>query len=539
MWEALFACQVSLQLLPHIVLLLRFTPENLKSGATGEPTNLEIGFCFYWSFAHAYIGYNNYPALSSWYTTASTFGFDEGGTAAVYVSVDVSNTTHVSIQLCNSTEYDAVVNSAYRYRSEAQCLPYPCSMGAVARGSNTFTIPSRDVYSLVLVNCGKAISLNMNYTFSNPNGCALNYGYCPMPLLSTICWVGWIVVMAAWLAAEIHMRLYSTDMQWTHIHSAIFVMILLRVSSNLNATIYWMSLQKSNASLDVVSYASEVISCVSEAYFFGMLLVIARGWLIIRSVVKTPEIRVIAFASAILLGTSLFFTFYKTNYFFLELIVLYFFILPKLVASIARSRRLIALHIRVIESTSFLPEITRNAHGMSLDHIPAMLKKYNMFGYFRLGIIAFFTLYLGSVGVHLFTPWYAAWIVYLFSEAIMLLMIVFLSFLLSPRQWIIFTPPYIVSNNGVLPFKLEDDGDDDQTPLSDIMVIEYPHNISPFTDYDNACTPGSLPDGDRTLNHSPNRFPIAFAIPETLLSNEAVTAPELMETELIVSTPYT
>lgn len=88
---------------------------------------------------------------------------------------------------------------------------------------------------------------------------------------------------------------------------------------------------------------------VSETAFFCALLLVAKGWRITRYRLPATEGRTISVALLLLLITLVFFSFYDHNgYYLLSLMIMYFFMLPKIMTSVGRNIRVLDAQILVV-----------------------------------------------------------------------------------------------------------------------------------------------------------------------------------------------
>ena len=67
--------------------------------------------------------------------------------------------------------------------------------------------------------------------------------------------------------------------------------------------------------------------------------VILLGWRITRWSLPAEDLRTMSVALILLLATLLFFSLYNDSYYFLSLMIMYFFMLPKILAAIGSNLR--------------------------------------------------------------------------------------------------------------------------------------------------------------------------------------------------------
>jgi cation transport ATPase len=114
---------------------------------------------------------------------------------------------------------------------------------------------------------------------------------------------------------------------------------MLKLSVVTIALCYWEIMQSQGTGVIPLQYLQSLLFAISETALFCALLLVAKGWRITRTGLPASEIRTIAVALILLLSTLLFFSFYNEGYYFLSLMIMYFFMLPKIFTSITRNTR--------------------------------------------------------------------------------------------------------------------------------------------------------------------------------------------------------
>ena len=149
---------------------------------------------------------------------------------------------------------------------------------------------------------------------------------------------------------------------------------MLKLAVVVVALCYWHTFQATGKDIVQLKYLQSFIYALSETAFFCALLLISKGfpflplslpssplpislylysfplhlipgWRITRSNLPPSEIRTISVALVLLLSTLLFFSFYNDGYYFLSLMIMYFFMLPKIFTSITRNTRALHTHM--------------------------------------------------------------------------------------------------------------------------------------------------------------------------------------------------
>ncbi len=129
--------------------------------------------------------------------------------------------------------------------------------------------------------------------------------------------------------------------QHTPIHWFILALIGVKLFICTFETAYWWAYHSSGERLEVFLICSDVLFALGEIGsirhfprlmfegFFLILFFISRGWRIVRSGVPTDELRSQVSVLGAILIALLFFSGYNLEYYWLTLLVLYFFIGPK------------------------------------------------------------------------------------------------------------------------------------------------------------------------------------------------------------------
>jgi hypothetical protein len=197
---------------------------------------------------------------------------------------------------------------------------------------------------------------------------------------------------------------------------------MMKVSVVTIAFCYWEVMQDEGRGVVQLKYLQSLLYAISETAFFCALLLVAKGWRITRTGLPPSEIRTISVALVLLLSTLLFFSFYSEGYYFLSLMIMYFFMLPKIFTSITRNTRALQTQLLVMR------------YATAEAATEPLIAKMRMFKTLRTAVI----LYLGSIlmvsSMRIIMLWYLLWVNYCVSELIALVMVSVVAFLLRPRE---------------------------------------------------------------------------------------------------------
>jgi len=151
-----------------------------------------------------------------------------------------------------------------------------------------------------------------------------------------------------------------------------------------------------------------------------------------RAGLPAAEIRSTFVALLVLLSTLLFFSFYNTEYYWLSLILMYFFMLPKIFTSISHNIRMLDAQITMFSQPT---------HGIETEHFTRILSaKRVMFSKIRNCLVGYLiSMLLINSLVRVLLLWEYAWVSKVADEVVVLVMFTFVSFHLRPSLHVFFT----------------------------------------------------------------------------------------------------
>ncbi len=169
------------------------------------------------------------------------------------------------------------------------------------------------------------------------------------------------------------------------VHWLLEVVVISKLLVVLAGFAYWRVCATTGICYSQLDYLQCFLFAFSESLLFAVLLLIAKGWNVTRWELPVSEIRTICVALILLLATLLFFSLYNDSYYFLSLMIMYFFMLPKIFTAISRNLKKLSMQRVFLER--LLEEHRRNGQGFVLPpHLPdreSIDKKLKMFKYLK------------------------------------------------------------------------------------------------------------------------------------------------------------
>lgn len=363
-------------------------------------------------------------------TTVDYFAFNRGGSLRITATIPDETRAHdgsIKAYVCTDVQFSGITHDTLT--TDAECLGQSrvtCEASAVLNSSvpHDFSISRVGRYRIALLNCGESIrnGVVVKYEAVNPGGDQLPYGDGRLPLVYHALFASWL----AFFGYSVYSFLLARDRR-NLVHVALVGVILLKTLVVFLSAWYWQ-LYRSGRRVDALSYARKVTFASSEAAFFAAFLVVSKGWRITRMHMRSSELKTLLLALCGLLVALSFFSFYSNDYYFLSLMIMYFFLLPKIFSGITKNVRSLENQIWMAENVQ-LPRESLNA----FQH------KLQVFRFLRGSVIA----YLGTIllinSLRIVVLWYWDWINVLINEAVSFLIIAFVSVALKPGRGGVFT----------------------------------------------------------------------------------------------------
>lgn len=260
-------------------------------------------------------------------------------------------------------------------------------------------------------------------TALNPREDQLPYGDKPLPKIYQAIAIGW-----SGLLGVILYRFIRFGARRNALHFAIIGIIVVKAAVALGSAGYWLLYAKQGRRVDALAFTRRIAFAVSETAFFASLLLISKGWRITRFHLRSTELKTLFLALALLLATLVFFSFYSDDYYFLSLMIMYFFMLPKIFSSITKN-------LRSLEAQIWM------ANNVQLPDVPlaAFHRKLRMFKILRGSILVYLASILLINSMRIVIVWYWDWINVAISEVVALAVVAVIANVLRPGADGVFT----------------------------------------------------------------------------------------------------
>ena len=364
-------------------------------------------------------------------TRLDSFAFHYGGVfriSATFNPEENGKGGTVRAYVCTERQYSLLPGDLFSL--EAECMSQTtsrCYASAPLNSSQmtTFNISVTDRFRFALVYCGHAQSgvvADVTYEAVNPGGSQLPWGDQRLPLIYHVLVVGW----TALLGLTVYRFIFAGERR-NMLHLGLIAVLLLKTAVVVISAWYWNT-YRSGRRIEQLVYARRLVFALSEAAFFAVLLIVSKGWRITRYYIRSSEIKAIFLAIGFLLSFLIFFSFYSDEYYFLSLMIMYFFMLPKIFSGITKNFRSLESQIWMAESVQLPTEA-----------LGTFYTKLNMFQVLRGTTIS----YLGSIllinSLRIVIIWYWDWVNVLINEVISLGILVAIAHVLRPGRDGVFT----------------------------------------------------------------------------------------------------
>ncbi|KYR02842.1 hypothetical protein DLAC_00310 [Tieghemostelium lacteum] len=330
---------------------------------------------------------------------------------------------NMTIWACKDREYQSLIGSSpSNFIENKLCGDYNagnCPMQnitMVAGNTINFSIVDSDMYRIIILKCvdTRQVDVKLHYVLKNPGG-HLSKGYLPLPKLYKYMSAIIVLVLFATISYWLRYRYYLNQ-----IHYLLLFIVTLKFILIILTMYYWDGADTVGKFNTVLKYFQNLFFSFAETSFFASLFVLSRGWKITRPTLSVAESRTISLILLFLLSVLLFFSFYNDVYYFLSLMILYFFMMPKIFTNITKN-------IRVLESHLIL-----SRYMNSNSQANYQLKK-RVFKFLRSAIV----LYLGAIlfvnSIRIVMVWWLYYISYCVSEPMSVVMLLFLLFTFRPE----------------------------------------------------------------------------------------------------------
>ena len=418
-------------------------------------------------------------------TSFQTFGYQKGGNLSFVPAVKYADrklalavctrsqwTTLISLKdqfssLCNPhlnetvLEYDGVNYTYVDYFATRNV----CELTSVSLLSpllQDYEVLQKEQYTLALINCDAHRTIqkvSLSYTMRQPDGNHLSLGTQENEIIYK--WLGffWLVIILLLLMEMLFLvqlvrRTLAPDEITTpsNLEAAalaagykgmglhlLLVIVLFLKFWDVNVVYHrWDQLASVGEVSLYLDLLGSLLFATSECAFFCLLLLVAKGWRITRYQLHTDESRETSYAFIIPLCTLLFFSVYNDGYYFLSMMLLYFFLLPKIFHSIHLNLNGLQTRLIIVEDWLYHAEDMdsdeeNEARAALMLAIKLMFDcKYSVFHVLKKAILTYLVAIFVCNCVKVLIPWEYDWINTIFSESVDACMILVMAYLIQP-----------------------------------------------------------------------------------------------------------
>lgn len=290
-----------------------------------------------------------------------------------------------------------------------------------------------------------------------------------LPLIYILFTILRFLVSGVWLAGMISLCPSKSPIQ-----IMIFIVAVFRFVSNFVGAIYWGICSSSGDCLAQLDYFELFVYSVGETLFFALLFMTARGWSLMIPSLPSTDLRSVAISVVLLMAALLFLSYYSQGYFYLSLMIIYFFMLPRIFSSIGRNMRIIHQHLGASRH-----------NPTAADDARILNAKYQFYQQFRKLILLYIAAFLAVTSFRFIADPLLDWIVTLVNELVSCLALFSLMYLLFPTRTSRFayfagldSPPLSQTLDAVLfAANLNNILEDAGTPmldLNEVVIFEMP-----------------------------------------------------------------
>ena len=251
--------------------------------------------------------------------------------------------------------------------------------------------------------CGEGAGrITIDYTFMNPGGEHLGTGYIPLPMMYRLFTISWCALL---VAHTYFCFAYHSD-KVTALHRMMIALPLLKITYEAASMLRWQTMSKYGYLPNWVLMSHFACSAANQAATFGILILVARGWLITRRTLPVGE-RQTTTTLVLLLFVLNFAYRYSSfnNMTFFALAITYMTILAIILSNIARNVRELKMQLMILRQADIDP-VSTPAHT-----------KTEMFRKFQLYMFSFVCTRVFLEMVLLFLHQHP-WIGHLFNETL-------------------------------------------------------------------------------------------------------------------------
>eukprot|EP01094_Clydonella_sp_ATCC50884_P023685 TRINITY_DN5747_c0_g1_i1.p1 TRINITY_DN5747_c0_g1~~TRINITY_DN5747_c0_g1_i1.p1 ORF type:complete len:502 (+),score=193.46 TRINITY_DN5747_c0_g1_i1:172-1677(+) len=383
------------------------------------------------------------PRSTAFITAVVAFGFDDGGTVSMSSNVKDDN---LSVHGCTSSQWTSFLrnenNKHWNYVCGAK-YKSGCEVDGVHLDKHMlreYAVQRADQYHFIMINCGTPdpSSVTLSYELLNPGGEQLGVGHQPLPHLFIATFSVWMGLFMCRLmdCALSLVNERETATQTTALQVMLLGVVGLKTGMALVSWLAWMAVENTGYENVWLELAGSFLFAASEAALLTVLTMVATGWKVTTAHMPSQEFRSVLVALSLLLSTLLFFSLYNDGYYFLALMILYFFMLPKIFSTASRTANV--LHTQALLLTRSLERNEGDADGMR-EAVETLLAKVQVLRAVRFLAGGYCVVVLGKAIAHMFMPYRLDYLNYVLNEVASLAVVSAALALLRPSYKRLFT----------------------------------------------------------------------------------------------------
>jgi len=275
-------------------------------------------------------------------------------------------------------------------------------------------------------------------------------------------------------------ELFRFQRNLSPVHYLLLGVFILKEVMVIFISFYWWMYSSTGYRFLMISALQSFLFAFSETAFFAALYLTSKGWRIMRSGLPVSEIRSTCIALFILLSTLLLFSFYNTDYYWLSLVLIYFFMLPKIFTSISQNIRILDSHLSIITERSL--DLQNVQFYVSLLQV-----KRSTFVKMRTCLIVYLIgMLLVNSLIRILLAWDLLWISRLCDEMIVVVIVSYVAWNLRPGLKVFFTSmedirPFMtlqrLLDGRIIEEREEGEAEGEPWDVSKTVVVQWPMKI--------------------------------------------------------------
>ena len=372
---------------------------------------------------------------------------------------------------------------------------FPCEIPLVSLRNESlrdYDVAHTDIYSIMIIHCSVTAHASASFTLTLTNGNSqLPYGEQGLTTLYPVILFLWMLFLIWWLFQTVRHRRIPQNLDdlsenaptelsnGIRLHLAFALVICFKILVIFSSYIYWSEYEQTGYPSSTFRVSSTFLFSASECFLFTVLLLVAKGWKITVDRVSSSEARSTIFTLLFLLASLFFFSVYEDGYYFLSLMILYFFLVPKVFHAISLNSGMLRSYSLFLQNrfSSQTPAIQANI----LRLLSALKLKSRMYASLRFEVTVYVCLIVATYFIKLIVSFTSDWLIAAIQEIYIIFLVA--QFCLSVRPSLarhgLFSMHYELFSDSGLAFPVFF-GSDGTLPLWDNSVEFSPDDEEEF-----------------------------------------------------------